>query len=140
MESSLPNSVQRLVRVLQDMHGTEILVMDLRKLTDTTDYFILCTGNSDPHVRALADEVCEQSKLAGDPPWHIEGYATRRWILVDFVHVVVHLFRREAREFYALERLWGDAPFTRFEDELDRVDPSEVPPVSSDVDSVFARP
>ncbi len=108
--------IDQIVEVLQDKKGVDILLMDLRGLSDAADYFVLCTGTSEQHVRTLADEVAQSLKEAGDPPWHIEGMATRRWVLVDFVDIVVHVFRQEARDFYALERLWGDAKCTEFAD------------------------
>ncbi len=125
-----------MVELLQGKKGTDILVMDLRRLTDTTDYFVLCTGTSDQHVRALADEIVDKTTAAGDPPWHVEGYEARRWVLLDFVDVVVHLFRPEVREFYALERLWRGAACVRFDDGTiaDRQEPSAAP-----VDAVFSR-
>lgn len=108
--------IDQIVEVLQEKKGVDILLMDLRGLSDAADYFVLCTGTSEQHVRTLADEVAQALKEAGDPPWHIEGAATRRWVLVDFVDIVVHVFRQEARDFYALERLWGDAQCTEFAD------------------------
>jgi ribosome-associated protein len=138
MEISISPEAQRLVELLQSKQGLDILLMDLRKVTDTTDFFIVCSGNSDQHVRALADEVMEQSKAAGDPPWHVEGYQTGRWILVDFVHVVVHVLSRQAREYYSLERLWGDAPKQRFAGIDDMGGDSQIAPADPD-DAVFAR-
>ena len=109
--------INQIIEVLLDKKGTGILLMDLRGLSDAADFFVLCTGTSEQHVKTLADEVAQSLKEAGDPPWHVEGGSTRRWILVDFVDIVVHIFRQEARDFYALERLWGDAQCTEFADE-----------------------
>jgi len=108
--------VQQIIETLQEKKALDVLLMDLRALTDTADFFILCSGTSDQHVRTLADELAEKLKAAGHPPWHIEGYSKRRWVLIDCVDIVVHIFRQEAREFYALERLWGDAKCTSFGD------------------------
>jgi ribosome-associated protein len=108
--------IDKIVEVLQGKKGIDILLMDLRGISDAADYFVLCTGTSEQHVKTLADEVAQTLKEAGDGPWHIEGSDTRRWILVDFVDIVVHVFRQEARDFYALERLWGDAQCTEFTD------------------------
>ena len=110
--------IGQIVENLQSKKGLDILLMDLRSSTDTTDFFILCTATSDLHVKTLADEVTNKLKEQGHRPWHVEGYKSRRWILIDYVDIVVHIFRREAREFYALERLWGDAECTSFEDDL----------------------
>jgi ribosome-associated protein len=92
------------------MKAEEILAMDLRGIAEFADYFILCTGNSDIQVRAIADAVMEHSKANGQRPLNIEGYDQRKWILIDFVDVVVHVMQPDERKFYGLERLWGDAP------------------------------
>ena len=108
--------IERIVEILQDKKGLEITLLDLRKITDTSDYFLLCTGTSEQHVRSLAEDVREKLAATGETPWHIEGADTRRWVLLDYVDFVVHIFRQETRDFYALERLWGDAERTEFED------------------------
>lgn len=112
-----------IVDALQSRKGIDITVMDLRSLSDAADYFVLCTGESDPQIRSLCQEVLDRLKSEGERPWHVEGLGTRRWVLVDFVDIVVHIFRPEAREFYALERLWGDADVVTFED--DAGDPAD---------------
>ena len=108
--------IKRIVEILQDKKGLDITLLDLRKLTDTSDYFLLSTGTSEQHVRSLASELREKLAAIGEKPWHVEGADSGRWILLDYVHFVVHIFRQEARDFYALERLWGDAERTEFED------------------------
>jgi ribosome-associated protein len=102
---------------LLDRKGEDIVALDLRKVAEFTDYFMICTGTSDVQVRALADAVIEGMKEAGQRPLHVEGYDSRKWVLIDFVDVVVHVFQPEEREFYALERLWGDAPARHVTDE-----------------------
>ena len=111
--------IKRIVEILQDKKGLDITLLDLRKLTDTSDYFLLTTGTSEQHVRSLASELREKLAESGEKPWHVEGVDSGRWILLDYVHFVVHIFRQEARDFYALERLWGDAERTEFEDRGD---------------------
>jgi ribosome-associated protein len=108
--------IERIVEALQEKKGLEIILLDLRKLAYASDYFLICTGTSEQHVRSLTDEVRTQLSEFGEKPWHVEGADTRRWVLIDFVDIVVHIFRQEARDFYALERLWGDAERTEFED------------------------
>ena len=108
--------IKRIVETLQDKKGLDITLLDLRKLTDTSDYFLLTTGTSEQHVRSLASELREKLTEIGEKPWHVEGADSGRWILLDYVHFVVHIFRQEARDFYALERLWGDAERTEFKD------------------------
>ena len=92
--------------------GADILILDLRGLNDVSDFFVLCSGTSDLHVKSLSDAVVVALKEIGEPPWHVEGTAQRKWILIDLVDIVVHVFRVETREYYSLERLWGDAPST----------------------------
>ena len=106
----------RAIETLQDKKARAITLLDLRAVTDTCDYFLLCTGTSEQHIRSLADEVRDQLAEMGEKPWHVEGLDARRWVLLDYVHYVVHIFREEARDFYALERLWGDAERTDFAD------------------------
>jgi ribosome-associated protein len=94
---------------LRSKKAEEIVVMDLKKISDIADYFIVCTGGSDLHVRAIADAVVEGLEKQGVHVWHVEGYEGGRWILIDLVDVVVHIFQETIRNFYGLERLWGDA-------------------------------
>ena len=94
-----------------------VLSMDLRGLTSTCDFFIIATGTSDVQVKAIADAIKEGMTEVGEKPWHVEGYEGRRWILLDYVDVVVHVFDEETRDYYQLERLWGDAKMRTFEDE-----------------------
>ena len=90
--------------------------MDLKGLNDSADFFVLCTGTSNMHVSSLAEAVRDKLREQGERPWHVEGLENQRWGLLDFVDIVVHIFRQDAREFYALERLWGDAECVHFED------------------------
>jgi len=105
------------VRLALEKKGGEIKLFDLRKLTSITDFFLICTGNTDTHVQALADHIVEQLELQQIKPWHVEGRESLRWVLIDYVDVVVHIFQPEVREFYGLERLWGDAEIEEFHDE-----------------------
>ena len=94
-----------------EMHkAQDLVVLDLRGLCDATDYFVIATGTSDTHVRALAEYVVEAMRQDGHRPHHIEGLQGGRWVLLDFVDFVVHVFHPTLREFYQLERLWADAP------------------------------
>ena len=121
MPGPLPEPIARCVEHLQSRKAEDILVLDLRGIAEFTDYFVLCTGQSDTHVRAIADAVRDGFKSAGTQPWHVEGYDIRKWVLLDFVDMVVHVFLPDARTFYGLERLWGDVPTEQIED---------VPPVA----------
>ena len=89
----------------------DVTVMDMREVSGVADYFVLCTGDSDLQIRAIAENV-EQTlrEQHGERPWHREGYEHLQWVLLDYVDLVVHVFSQEKRSFYGLERLWGDAP------------------------------
>ncbi len=97
------------VKALSDKQGADIRLLKTEDLTVLADYFILCTATSTPHVRALYDEVDKQLSLAGMPPMRREGYRNSNWLLLDFGCMIVHIFQKETREFYNLERLWNDA-------------------------------
>ncbi|MFZ5623431.1 MAG: ribosome silencing factor [Gemmatimonadota bacterium] len=98
---------------IEDLKGNQLSVLDLRGLNDATDYFVIASGTSDAHVRGLADTVMERLGRRGVHPHHVEGLPTGRWVLLDYVEFVVHLFHPEFRAFYQLERLWSDAPVVR---------------------------
>ena len=93
-----------------DRKAVSPMLLDLRGISGATDWFLVVTGNSDTHVRAIADHIIEEMKKAGSSPDHVEGLRAGRWVLIDYIDFVVHVFHPAAREFYQLERLWGDAP------------------------------
>ena len=101
--------VKESVKILDSKKGYDIDVIEIGDVTAITDYFVICTGNSEPQLKALADEVEYQMKERGVPVGHIEGYATASWILLDYSDVIVHIFHKESRMYYSLERLWTDA-------------------------------
>lgn len=96
-------------RLTLTKRAEDVLILDLRDLEGVADYFVLATGHSEVQVRAIADAVEEGMSASGSKPWHTEGYEARRWILLDYVDVVVHVFHAKAREYYLLDKLWGDA-------------------------------
>lgn len=100
---------------MEEKKATNILVMDLRSVKDTvTDFFVICSGNSDTQLEAISKSIEEQVHKAGDSSaWSVEGRTNGQWILMDYVNVVAHLFLSDKREFYGLEDLWGDAKTTR---------------------------
>jgi ribosome-associated protein len=93
-----------------DKRAEDVIIIDLRKLSAPTDYFVICSGAADRQVKAIADNILEGTVEKGVKPWHVEGYGALKWVLIDYVDVVVHVFHKETREFYSLETLWGDAP------------------------------
>jgi ribosome-associated protein len=92
-----------------DLKANNVIVLDLDKVSNATDYFIIASGSSDTHVRAIAEHVVAELKKEGVRPHHVEGLQQGRWVLIDYVAFVVHVFHPTLREFYQLERLWGDA-------------------------------
>jgi ribosome-associated protein len=98
------------IESLQAHKAQNLLVLDLRGLSDATDFFVIASGTSDTHVRALAENVIEALGHHSSRPHHVEGLSGGRWVLLDFVDFVVHVFHPALREFYQLERLWADAP------------------------------
>ncbi len=108
--SRLPDGPRQALEAIEDLKGTAISILDLRGIHGATDYFVIASGTSDAHVRGIADSVIAKLSKAGWNAHHVEGAATGRWVLLDFVDFVVHLFHPETRAFYQLERLWSDAP------------------------------
>ena len=98
-----------LATAINDKKGEEVRVLDLHGVCSFADYFVLATGGSDRHVRALADAAVDAATRGGKKALGIEGKAVGRWVLVDLGDVVVHVFSEDAREYFGLERLWGDA-------------------------------
>jgi len=102
--------VDMVLQAADSLNAREMVALDLRGLNDATDWFVIASGTSDAHVRGIANAVLRRLEEAGARPHHVEGLPSGRWVLLDFVDVVVHLFHPEARAFYQLERLWNDAP------------------------------
>jgi ribosome-associated protein len=113
--SDLPREVGRAAELALDRKAEEVLALDLRGISSATDFFLLATGNSDIQVKAIADRIIDELKKEGVRPNHVEGLQGGRWVLIDYVDWVVHVFHPAAREFYQLEHLWGDAPTQGFE-------------------------
>ena len=94
----------------------DIKILDLTGITDIADHFVIATGNGGLHVKAIADHIRDESS-ASEKPWHIEGYDNLKWVLMDYVDVVIHIFEKETRDYYDIERLWADAEITTISDE-----------------------
>lgn len=108
---------QVVVKGMQEKKANEIRVLDLKHISNSVaDYFIICSGNSDTHIDAIANSVEEEViKTDGQLPWHKEGSNNKSWVLLDYVDVVVHIFAKESRSFYGIEDLWADAEITEIE-------------------------
>ena len=106
------------VKGMQEKKASDIVVMDLREVRNAVaDFFVICSGNSDKQLDAIADSVDQEVyKGLKENPWHTEGKNNKEWLLLDYASVVVHVFKKDRRSFYSLEKLWGDAVITEIED------------------------
>ena len=100
---------QRAAALCLDLKANDVVVLDVRGVTDMTDFFVIASGTSDTHVRSVAEHVLEELRKEGSRAHHVEGVQQGRWVLLDYVDMVVHIFHPTLREFYQLERLWSDA-------------------------------
>jgi ribosome-associated protein len=109
---------QLVVKGMQEKKAVDIVILNLKHVKNAVaDYFIICSGNSDTQVDAITDSIEEEiHKGIQQNPWHKEGKENKEWILLDYVDVVVHVFKKDRRAFYALEELWGDALVTHVDD------------------------
>lgn len=103
--------VAEIIKGIEEVKGQEIQILDLRDIENTVcDYFVICSGTSNTQVNAIVNSVQKLvSKSLKEKPWHVEGSDNAEWVLLDYVHVVVHVFQKHIREFYDIEGLWGDA-------------------------------
>jgi ribosome-associated protein len=106
-----------IIKGIEDVKGNDIDILDLRELENTVcDYFVVCNGTSNTQVNAIVNSVQKAvSKELKEKPWHVEGTDNGEWVLMDYVHIVVHVFQKHIREYYNIESLWGDAKITSIE-------------------------
>ena len=107
--------VDAVVELIQSKKGFDIYLLNLKKLSAMSDYFIICSADANIQVKAIADEVDKKLRKEGIKCYHKEGYNSLNWVLLDYFDVVVHIFKKESREFYNLEKLWGDAEITKID-------------------------
>lgn len=109
--------IENIVKGIQEKKGLDISILNLKETGNAVaDYFILCNGNSDTQIDAIAESIeKEVYENTQQDPWHREGFQNKEWALLDYTDVVVHIFKKEVRSFYALEDLWGDAKKTVIE-------------------------
>lgn len=106
-----------ITEALLEKQAQDITVLDVNGLTTLADKFVICHAQTDVQIKAIADNVQKETKeKLGEKAWKEEGRETRRWVILDYVNVVVHIFKKELREYYALERMWNDAPSRKVED------------------------
>ena len=102
--------------LMLDKKAIDIQILDVRGLTTLTDFFVICTSESQPQSRAICNHLEDEMLKEDIKPWHKEGIEKLDWVLVDFVNIVAQIFSRESREYYDFERLWGDAKITKVKD------------------------
>ncbi len=110
MKEYLSDFQQLAIDSAADAKAFDILILDLRNRSDLTDYFMICSGNSKVHVQSIADAILEKCYQNHNKPMAVEGYTGGIWIVLDLADLIVHVFHKEARLHYDLERLWGDVP------------------------------
>jgi ribosome-associated protein len=118
-KKKLTGDIAKAVQAALDKKAMEVVVLDLRHTPAFTDFFLLCSGQNTRQVQAIADAVEDALRAAKIKPAHVEGYKRAEWILMDFFSFIVHVFTPQTRDFYSLERLWGDA---------ERIEVSDEPP------------
>ena len=106
---------KKIANILSDKKALEVKVLHVEEGSSVWEYFVIATGTSNTHIKALSNEVEEKLKEASETPLHIEGYISAEWILMDYSDVNVHIFKEDSRMFYSLERLWQDAEEIDFE-------------------------
>ena len=110
-----PEITEAVERAALQLKATDVVALDLASIWGATDYFLLASGRSDVQVKAIAENIVDELKKKDVRPEHIEGLQGGRWVLIDYIDFVVHVFHAEARQFYQLEVLWGDAPRLDFD-------------------------
>lgn len=105
----MKDKVLKIVELAEEVKAEDIVVLDLRKICNFCDYFVICTGTSSTHIQAIADQINSRLRDSGFKANAQEGYQSSRWVVLDYASVMVHVFDQEAREFYDLENLWAKA-------------------------------
>jgi ribosome-associated protein len=108
------------VKAADDKRAEDIVVLNMKGISLVADYFIICHGNSDKQVQAIANEMKDKAEEIGCQIKRVEGFDEAKWILVDLGDIVAHIFHRDERSYYNLERLWGDAPLENMQSELNQ--------------------
>ena len=115
--SGIVRHAKKISNLMLEKKALDIIIIDEHKITTLADFFVICTSESEPQTRAITDHIYEQMKENGTRAWHIEGYENLDWVLLDYVNIVVHVFSRESRDYYDLERLWADGHISQVHDE-----------------------
>jgi ribosome-associated protein len=111
-----PNSIAKIVSDLMlDKKAYDITIIDVSHLTSLTDYFVICTSDSTPQSKAITNHIKDGLTKYDLKPWHIEGYEHMKWILIDYINIVIHIFDKESREYYNFEQLWADGKMKKID-------------------------
>jgi len=118
-EEQIEQLAATVVQGMREKKARDIVTLDLRHIPNTVcDFFVICSGDSNTHVEGISGSVQEMTrKQLNDRPWHVEGMGNSEWVLLDYVNVVVHVFQREPRDYYSIERLWADAIITEHDED-----------------------
>jgi ribosome-associated protein len=106
--------LKKIVNLALDKKAKDLVILDVRGISSITDFMVICHGNSEPQVKAITDNI---RKGTPQKPKYLEGYDKQNWVLIDYFDVIIHVFNREQREYYSLERLWADAPYEKINNE-----------------------
>ena len=106
-------TINKITNLMLDKKALDVTLLNVKKITPLTDYFIICTSESDPQTRAIFNHI--KDGLSGEDikPWRTEGQEYLKWVIMDYIHFVIHIFNKGTREYYDFERLWGDAKITK---------------------------
>ena len=112
--SGLTHHVQNISKLMVEKKAIDVIIIDVHKITTLTDFFVICTSESDPQTRAITNHIDKHMKDNGMKAWHIEGYANLEWVLLDYIDTIVHVFKTQERDYYNIEKLWDDAPKKKY--------------------------
>jgi len=107
--------ISQIVDLALEKKAIDIISLDLRELSSVSDYYLICSADSEPQVKAISDNIKNNTVIK---PFHLEGYEQFRWVLLDYGEIMVHIFRTKDREYYKLEKLWADAELLKYSDEI----------------------
>ena len=110
------NILDKIVECLLEKKAIEINVINVKKLTSLTDIFIVCSSDSEPQTKAIADHLTDTLSTYKIKPLHIEGYENLKWVLIDYADIVINIFNKKSRKYYDIERLWGDAKIKKIKE------------------------
>tara|TARA_B100001113_G_scaffold234684_1_gene192815 strand:+ start:207 stop:581 length:375 start_codon:yes stop_codon:yes gene_type:complete len=113
--------ITNIIKSIEEVKGDEVILIDMKKIDNSPcDYFIVCDGSSNTQVNAIVSKIKKNvSKLFSEKPLNIEGLENCKWVLIDYIDIVVHVFQKEIRQYYNIENLWGDAKHTKFVSNLE---------------------